>query len=76
MMTRRTFMSVVATTAVAPNVSWAQGGSGGVALYASVGPTLTHYDVDVPGAELSRRNSVTLPANVQYAWPHASRQYL
>jgi 6-phosphogluconolactonase len=76
MMTRRTFMSVVATTAVAPNVSRAQGGSGGVALYASVGPTLTHYDVDVPGAELSRRNSVALPANVQYAWPHASRQYL
>jgi 6-phosphogluconolactonase (cycloisomerase 2 family) len=32
--------------------------------------------VDVPGAELRQRGSVTLPANVQYAWPHASRQYL
>ncbi len=76
MMTRRTFMSLCATTAVAPALSWGQAGSGRVALYASVGPTLTHYDVDVQGAELSRQSSVTLPANVQYAWPHASRQYL
>jgi 6-phosphogluconolactonase len=77
MMTRRTFMSLcAATAAVAPAFSWAQQDSGKVALYASVGPTLTHYDVGVQGAELTPRNSVTLPANVQYAWPHASRQYL
>ena len=76
MMTRRTFLSLLAATAVAPNISWPQAGSDRVALYASVGPTLTHYDVDMAGAELSRRGSVTLPANVQYAWPHASRQYL
>jgi 6-phosphogluconolactonase len=76
MITRRTFMSVVAATAVAPDLSWPQGGSSKVALYASVGPTLTHYDVDVAAAELSRRSSVTLPANVQYAWAHVSRQYL
>jgi 6-phosphogluconolactonase len=77
MVNRRTFITLLATAAVAPEVSWAQGGGGSrVALYASVGPTLTHYDVDVAGAELSRRGSVTLPANVQYAWPHASRQYL
>src|SRR5262245_28054595 len=77
MVNRRTFMTLLATAAVAPDFSWAQGGGGNrVALYASVGPTLTHYDVDVQSAELSRRSSVTLPANVQYAWPHASRQYL
>jgi 6-phosphogluconolactonase (cycloisomerase 2 family) len=77
MMNRRTFLSLVATTAaVGPDVAWPQAGSSKVTLYASVGPTLTHYDVDVPGAELRRLNSVTLPANVQYAWPHASRQYL
>jgi 6-phosphogluconolactonase (cycloisomerase 2 family) len=70
-------MSLIATTAaVAPAVSWPQADSSKVALYASVGPTLTHYDVDVPGAEVNRRNSVMLPANVQYAWPHVSRQYL
>ena len=47
-----------------------------VALYANVGPELTHYDVDVAGAELIRRETVILPAGVQYAWPHASRRYL
>jgi 6-phosphogluconolactonase len=47
-----------------------------VALYASVGPELTHYDMDVDAATLTRRGSVRLPANVQYAWPHASRQFL
>jgi 6-phosphogluconolactonase len=47
-----------------------------VRLYASVGAELTHYDVDVDGAALTRRGTVTLPANVHYAWPHASRRVL
>jgi 6-phosphogluconolactonase (cycloisomerase 2 family) len=47
-----------------------------VALYASVGPELTHYDVDVEQATLARRGTVTLPANVHYCWPHASRPIL
>ncbi|HEX3861014.1 MAG TPA: beta-propeller fold lactonase family protein [Stellaceae bacterium] len=47
-----------------------------VALYAAVGPELTHYDVDVDGASLTRRGTVTLPANVHYCWPHASRRFL
>ena len=47
-----------------------------LALYANVGPTLFHYEVDVATATLTRRDSVTLPANVQYAWPHVSRRFL
>jgi 6-phosphogluconolactonase len=47
-----------------------------IALYASVGPELTHYEVDVEGAALARRGTVSLPANVHYAWPHASRRFL
>src|SRR5437879_40809 len=47
-----------------------------VALYASVGPELTHYEVDVDGAALVRRGTFPLPANVHYAWPHASRRFL
>ena len=47
-----------------------------VALYASVGTELTHYDVDVEGAVLVKRSTVTLPANVHYAWPHASGRHL
>jgi hypothetical protein len=51
-------------------------GSGRVALYAAVGAELTQYDVDVESATLVKRGSVMLPGNVQYAWPHPSRQYL
>jgi 6-phosphogluconolactonase len=47
-----------------------------VRLYASVGPELTHYDVDVENAELVRRDSISLPSNVHYAWPHTSGRYL
>jgi 6-phosphogluconolactonase len=53
-----------------------QSASARVALYASVGPELTQYDVDVQAAALVRRGTVTLPANVHYAWPHASGRYL
>jgi len=44
--------------------------------YASVGPALTLYDVDVDRAALERRATVTLSANIQYAWPHPSRRTL
>jgi 6-phosphogluconolactonase len=54
----------------------AQPASQKVALYANVGADLTHWDVDVARAELVRRETITLPAGVQYAWPHASRRYL
>ena len=47
-----------------------------LALYASVGNELTHYDVDVAAATLTRRAPVGLPANVQYVWPHASQPFL
>ena len=47
-----------------------------VALYASGGPELTHYEVDVEGAALTRQRTVSLPANVHYAWPHRSRRFL
>jgi 6-phosphogluconolactonase (cycloisomerase 2 family) len=44
--------------------------------YASVGPALALYDIDVEGAALTKRSAVTLPANIQYAWPHPSRRFL
>src|SRR5437016_13886506 len=47
-----------------------------VALYAAIGPELTHYAVDVEGATLTRRGTVTLPANIHYAWPRASGRHL
>ena len=45
-------------------------------LYASVGAELTAYEVDVDAATLTPGGSVSLPANVQYAWPHPSRRWL
>ena len=76
MFSRRTFVSLVAGSLAAPRWSVAQPASQKAALYANVGADLTHYDVDVAGAELSKRETVTLPAGVQYAWPHVSRRYL
>jgi 6-phosphogluconolactonase len=44
--------------------------------YASIGPELAWYDIDVDGLALHKRGTVTLPANIQYAWPHPSRRFL
>ena len=74
-MDRRTFLSLAAAAAL-PRPVRAQDAASGVSLYAAVGPVLTHYAVDVAGMRLTPRGSVTLPANVQYAWPHRSRRFL
>src|SRR5262245_23104477 len=76
MISRRTFLSLVAGSMSAPRIAFAQPETRKVALYANVGAVLTHYDVAVEGAALTRRAPVTLPAGVQYAWPHVTRRYL
>ena len=53
-----------------------QSASARVALYVSVGSELPHYSVDVEGAALVRAGTVSLPANVHYAWPHVSGRHL
>ena len=45
-------------------------------FYASTGPQLTLFGVDVAEAALEKRSTVVLPANVQYAWPHPSKRHL
>jgi 6-phosphogluconolactonase len=68
MVSRREFMSMTAAALAAPRLASAQQpNSGKVALYANVGANLTHYDVDVAGMTLTPRETVTLPASVQYA---------
>ena len=43
-------------------------------FYQSIGPELSRYDIDVENAALTRRETVTIAgANVQYVWPHPSR---
>ena len=51
MLSRRTFLSLVAGSMAAPRLASAEPASQRVALYANVGADLTHYDVDVVGAE-------------------------
>src|SRR5579863_814115 len=50
--------------------------AGKAVVYAAVGAELTQYDVDITGAALIKRGSVTLPDSVQYAWPHPSRRFI
>ncbi len=50
--------------------------SGKTILYASVGPELTIYSVDIVSATLTRRGSLTLPANVQEAVVHPSKKLI
>ncbi len=47
-----------------------------LAIYASVSEKLTHYDLDVAAATLTKRQTIALPAMIQYVWPHASRRHL
>src|ERR1700716_4336434 len=76
MFSRRALLSLAAGGIAAPRLASARPAFRKVALYANVGADLTHYDVDIAGAALIKQATVTLPAGVQYAWPHASRRYL
>ncbi len=50
--------------------------AGKIILYAAIGNELIQYNLDPATATLAKRNSVTLPANIQEAWAHPSRKYL
>ncbi len=45
-------------------------------LYAALGARLIRYAVEVDRCALVERDSVMLPAGLQYAWPHGSRRFL
>src|ERR1700748_1207197 len=45
-------------------------------FYASTGPLLTQFDLNVDVVTLTSRGALTLPANLQYAWPHPSKKIL
>jgi 6-phosphogluconolactonase len=78
MMDRRTFARLLAGSITAPKLSWGQGSrvQPKTVFYASVGGDLTLYDMYVAGASLVKRNTVTVPANIQYAWPHPSKRFI
>jgi 6-phosphogluconolactonase len=76
MINRRTFSALLAGAVAAPRRAWSQSVTAKSVYYTGVGPELSLYDVDVADAALQKRATVTLPANVQYAWPHPSKRYL
>jgi 6-phosphogluconolactonase (cycloisomerase 2 family) len=76
MIDRRTFTTLLVGGIAAPGVSLAQSSKAKNVFYASVGPELTLYGVDADEAALVKRDTVSTPANIQYAWPHPSKQYL
>src|SRR5258706_1810541 len=75
MMDRRTFSALLTATIAGTKRAFSQTVKAKTVFYASVGPELTLYDVDIQPAALNRRSSVKLPADVQYASPHPSRRY-
>jgi 6-phosphogluconolactonase len=75
MINRRTFGALLAGVAAAPKYAWSQQVTGKTVYYAGVGPELSLYEVDVADGALQKRATITLPANVQYAWPHPSKRY-
>jgi 6-phosphogluconolactonase len=80
MIDRRLFTTLlaggVAAPSLSPRLSWGQAAKSRTVFYTSVGGEFTLYGMDTEGATLAKSGSVTLPANVQYAWPHPSKQYL
>ena len=77
-MNRRTFAAVFAGSIASRRRIWEQ--AAGVrtrtVFYSAVGGDLTLYSMDLDEFSLVRRNTLTLPTNIQYAWPHPSKQYL
>jgi len=76
MIDRRTFTTLFAGALASPNTAWGQTMPHKAVFYASVGPALMLYHLDVDKAALARQSTVQLPANVQYAWPHPSAHFL
>ena len=76
MISRRAFGGLIAGAFAMPDPSWGQTPKPKTVFYASIGPELILFDIDVEGAALVKRGALKLPANIQYAWPHPSRRFL
>lgn len=75
MLNRRHVMGLLAALPAggASTRVWAQAGK--VPYFQSTGPELFVHQLDVATAMLSPVGAVTLPANVQYAWPHPNGRF-
>lgn len=71
MLNRRHFAGLLAALPVCRALGQARASS----FYNSVGPELSVHALDAAATGLARLGSVTLPANVQYAWPHPNGRF-
>jgi 6-phosphogluconolactonase len=76
MIDRRSFAALVAGVIAMPRSALSQMTSSKTVFYASVGPALTLYQIDVDDAGLTRQGTIVLPGNVQYVWRHPSAPLL
>ena len=73
MLTRR---SMTALLAVAPSGALAVNTTSPAVFYNAVGPTLTCWHADIGDASLTRQDSATLPALIQYVWRNPAKPVL
>ena len=76
MINRRIFNTLFAGAAAFLGASRARAAANIISFYDSTGPLLHRYDLDIETMTLTARETITLPALVQYAWPHPSRKFL
>jgi len=73
MLNRRDFAALLGAAALPGS---AHAATQPLPFYASTGPKLMLYSLNVDTASLTRTGEITLPANIQYAWPHPSKKFL
>jgi 6-phosphogluconolactonase (cycloisomerase 2 family) len=76
MLTRRSATSLLAGVATSPAAAWGAVPQSNAVFYDAVGPALTCWRADIGDAALTRQDSVTLPALIQYAWRHPTKPIL
>jgi 6-phosphogluconolactonase len=76
MLTRRAATVLLTGIVAAPSGGRGASSNPGAVFYNAVGPTLTCWHPDIGNTALTRQDSVTLPALVQYAWRHPAKPIL
>jgi 6-phosphogluconolactonase len=73
MLTRRAATALLTGIVAAPSGARSAGSRLGAVFYNAVGPNLTCWHPEIGDAALTRQDSVTLPALIQYAWRHPTK---
>jgi 6-phosphogluconolactonase (cycloisomerase 2 family) len=76
-MNRRTFAKLMASSIIAPEMLRKDPPAARkTVFYSAVGGDLTLYSIDFEAGSLTKHNTISVPVNIQYAWPHPSIRIL